>query len=85
MPDGVVALSLHKFIEKQGNECFDSSLLECKDLHCKIILKMDGENFSETMVTTYNGRSCHIPDSYNHKKKCSKNLIIMILKMKWIY
>jgi len=62
MPDSVAALSLHKFIEKQGNECFDSSLLECKGLYCKINLKMDTENFFETMVTTYNGKSCHIPD-----------------------
>lgn len=62
-PECVVALSLHKFIRQQGNECFDSSLLGCKGLYCKITLKMDTENFSETKAATYNVRSCHIQDS----------------------
>jgi len=62
MPDGVVQLSLHIFTEKQGND-FYSSLLGCKDLYWKITLKMDTENVSETMVTTYNGIKCNIPDS----------------------
>lgn len=63
MPEGVVPLSLHIVIEKQENEFFYSSLLGCKDLYCKITLKMDTENFSKTMVSTYSGRSCNIPDS----------------------